>query len=113
VDHGLPHATNQSPNAEIDIEYQEAAQATSQSQKQATTWRAANEKYSGAFPTTVGPNMAGTDSIFFAPYCPSISVRENQRVAGIERDSNPHHHKSTDVYESYKDEDFRLGFSAL
>ena len=48
-----------------------------------------------------------------APYTAAISLRENRRGAEIGMGSNPHHHRSTDVYETYRDEDFRLGFNAL
>lgn len=43
----------------------------------------------------------------------SALVRENRRVAEIGRGSNPHWHRSTDVYETYSEADFRLGFNAV
>ncbi len=56
--------------------------------------------------------MAGTDSIQFEDLVPSISVRENERITGIIRGSNPNHHEPTDKYENYAEEDFRFGFNS-
>jgi hypothetical protein len=56
--------------------------------------------------------MAGTDSIQFEDLVASVSVRENERVTGIVRGSNPNHHQPTDKYETYHEDDFRLGFNA-
>lgn len=61
---------------------------------------------------TIGNNMAGTDSIRFEDLVASVSVRENERVTGIVAGSNPNHHQPTDKYDSYGEEDFRLGFNA-
>jgi hypothetical protein len=72
----------------------------------------ANQSYGQNYPATIGVNMAGTDSIHFQDLVASVSVRENERVTGIVRGSNPHHHEPTDKYENYAEEDFRFGFSA-
>ena len=56
--------------------------------------------------------MAGTDSIRFEDIVASVSVRENERVTGIIRGSNPNHHEPTDTYENYGEEDFRFGFNS-
>jgi hypothetical protein len=56
--------------------------------------------------------MAGTDSIRFEDLVASVSLRENERITGIIRGSNPNHHQPTDKYENYAEEDFRLGFNA-
>jgi hypothetical protein len=42
----------------------------------------------------------------------AVSVRENERVTGIVRGSNPNHHEPTDKYENYGEEDFRFGFDS-
>jgi hypothetical protein len=39
-------------------------------------------------------------------------LRENERVTGIIRGSNPNHHEPTDNYDNYAEEDFRLGFTS-
>jgi hypothetical protein len=56
--------------------------------------------------------MAGTDSIWFQDLVASVSVRENERVTGIVRGSDPNHHEPTDNYENYGEEDFRFGFNS-
>jgi hypothetical protein len=57
--------------------------------------------------------MAYTDSLPFRNHTAAVSVRDNQRVAEIGRGSNPHWHKPSDVYATYSEDDFRLGFNAL
>jgi hypothetical protein len=80
--------------------------------KLAAALQAANRSYAGAYPTTIGANMAGTDSILFEDLVASVSVRENERITGIVRGSNPNHHEPTDKYENYGEEDFRFGFTS-
>ena len=82
------------------------------SAKLAATLQAANKTYAKDYPVTIGSNMAGTDSIRFEDLVASVSVRENERVTGIVRGSNPNHHQPTDKYETYGEEAFRLGFNA-
>ncbi len=57
--------------------------------------------------------MRNTDSWPFRNLVASVSVRENQRVAEIGEGSNPHWHQPTDVFSTYDDADFDLGFAAL
>src|SRR6266852_4233024 len=49
----------------------------------------------------IGANMAGTDSMQFQDLVASVSVRENERVTGVIKGSNPNHHETTDKYENY------------
>lgn len=81
------------------------------SAKLAAALQASNKTYA-KYPATIGSNMAGTDSIRFQNLVAAISVRENERITGIIRGSNPNHHQPTDKYESYAEEDFRFGFNA-
>jgi hypothetical protein len=111
-DHGMPAGPSQSPNADINIEYQKDSRAAAGSAKLAATLQTANRLYARDYPSTIGTNMAGTDSILFEDLVPSVSVREAERITGIIRGSNPHHHEPTDRYESYKEEDFRFGFTS-
>jgi len=111
-DHGMPPGPNQSPNADINIEYQANSKMAADSAKLAAALQAANRTYGRDFPSTVGSNMAGTDSIRFEDLVASVSVREAERITGIIRGSNPHHHEPTDKFDSYAEEDFRFGFTA-
>jgi hypothetical protein len=111
-DHGMPPGPKQSPKADINIDYQRDSKMATESAKLAAALRAANRSYAQDYPATVGTNMAGTDSIQFEDLVASISVRENERISGIIRGSNPHHHEPTDKYEIYAEEDFRFGFNS-
>src|SRR6266566_682489 len=111
-DHGMPPGPRQSPNADINIEYQRDARMAAESAKLAAALQAANRAHAHDYPATIGANMAGTDSIQFQDLVASVSVRENERVTGIVRGSNPNHHEPTDRYENYAEEDFRFGFNS-
>ena len=112
-DHGMPPGPKQSPNADINIEYQKDSRMAAESAKLAAALQAANRSYARDYPVTIGTNMAGTDSIWFQDRVASVSVRENERITGIVMGSNPHHHEPTDKYENYGEEDFRFGFTSM
>jgi hypothetical protein len=111
-DHGMPPGQNQSPDADINIEYQASSRMASQSAQLAAALQAANRLHAERYRATIGTNMAGTDSIQFEDLVPSVSVRENERVTGIVAGSNPNHHQPTDRYDNYGEEDFRFGFNS-
>src|SRR5579863_1774198 len=111
-DHGMPPGPKQSPNADLNIEYQENSKMAADSAKLAAAIQAGNRSYAQAYPVTIGAHMAGTDSIQFQDLAASVSVRENERITGIIRGSNPNHHEPTDKYENYGEEDFRFGFNS-
>jgi Zn-dependent M28 family amino/carboxypeptidase len=110
-DHGVPPGPTQIPGADINIEYKQNSRMAAESAKLAATLQAANRSYAHEYPATVGTNMAGTDSVSFEDLVASVSVRENERVAGIEKGSNPTHHEATDNYANYSEQDFRFGFT--
>jgi len=112
-DHGFPPGPTQSPKADINVDYQASARAVAEGKMLAQAFAAAGTRYAKDYQVTVGSNMAGTDSVPFQDYTASISVREARRIEEIIRGSNPNHHQPTDVYASYSDSDFRLGFNAL
>ncbi|MEO8050386.1 MAG: M20/M25/M40 family metallo-hydrolase [Acidobacteriota bacterium] len=111
-DHGMPPGPKQSPNADINIDYQENSLMGDASAKLAAVLKSANLSQSLDYPATIGTNMAGTDSIRFQDLVASVSVRENERVTGIVMGSNPNHHKPTDKYANYGEQDFRFGFDS-
>src|SRR5262245_55140530 len=110
-DHGMPPGPKQSGNADINVEYQMNSRMAADSAKLAAALQSSNRTFA-RYPATIGTNMAGTDSIRFEDLVASISVRENERITGIIRGSNPNHHQPTDKYENYAEEDFRFGFNA-
>jgi hypothetical protein len=112
-DHGLPPGDRQIPLADVDIEYAADQTFGGKAVDLANLLLKANAQYATEYPAEVSDAMQGTDSLPFAPYTAAISLRENRRGGEIGKGSNPHHHRSTDVYETYREEDFRLGFNAL
>ena len=110
-DHGMPPGPKQAANADINIEYQMNSKIAAASEKLAAALHASNRTYA-KYPATIGTNMAGTDSIRFEDLVAAVSVRENERITGIIRGSNPNHHQPTDKYESYAEEDFLFGFNS-
>jgi hypothetical protein len=111
-DHGMPPGPKQSPNADINIEYQMDSKMAADSAKLAAVLLAANRSHAQTYRATLGTNMAGTDSIRFEDLVAAVSVRENERITGIIRGSNPNHHQPTDKFENYAEEDFRFGFNS-
>jgi len=112
-DHGMPPGDRQIPLADVDIEYSAGDAFNGKAVDLANFFLKANGQYATDYPAQVGGEMQGTDSVPFAPYTAAISLRENRRGSEIGNGSNPNHHRSTDTYENYRDEDFRLGFNAL
>lgn len=112
-DHGLPPQANQIPDADIDVEYQINSGFAQRSFELGNILLNGNQNYSTDYPAELGNNMNNTDSYPFRNFCPAVSVRENQRVAEIGNGSNPHWHQPTDVYSTFSEEDFLLGFNSL
>lgn len=113
-DHGPGgNPASQAASADVDIEYSAANTAGGGALELAAAFLAANARYADVYPAEVGQYMQSTDSVPFAPYVPAISVRENERRNEIGRGANPNWHQPTDVFETYTDEDFSLGFAAL
>src|SRR4030095_12097651 len=116
-DHGMPRADGtlspeQRPEADVNIEFQSSSQMAAESQKLATFFRLANEKYATDYPAAVGPHMTNTDSAPFQDLIASISLRQDERGAQIGAGWDPQWHQPTDVYATYSDKDFRLGLNA-
>jgi Peptidase family M28 len=116
-DHGMPHAdgtiaSDQRPEADVNIEFQSATKFGEQAMGLAFFFRDANEKYATDYPAAVGNHMVNTDSNVFMNIIPAISLRENERGMQIGAGWNPHYHQATDRSSSYSDKDFRLGLNA-
>ncbi len=116
-DHGMPRpdgtiASEQRPEADVNIEFQSATKFAEQAMGLAFFFRDANERYATDYPAAVGNHMVNTDSSVFMNAIPAISLREKERGMQIGAGWNPHYHQATDVYASYSDKDFRLGLNA-
>jgi hypothetical protein len=111
-DHGTPaNLSRQNPNADADIEYQASSLYAGTSQVLANSLL--GDAFAKDYPAEVSGNMCCTDSVPFQDKCPSVSVRENRRVAEMEHGAAPHWHQRTDVFTSYSEEDILFGFNIV
>ena len=111
-DHGVPPTEDQSPQADIDVEYQASSTFAAASEGLAQRLAGGCSSYCADYPAEVGSAMSNTDSVPFEDHTASVSIRENQRLAEIGAGANPHWHQPTDVFETYSDRDLQLGFNA-
>jgi len=116
-DHGMPRedgivSKEQRPEADINIEFQVNSKFAAQSQALAWMLEQADEKYATDYPASVGSHMTNTDSSPFMNDVAAISVRENERGTEIGNGWDPQWHQPTDVYATYNEKDFRLGWNA-
>ena len=118
-DHGIPATVDSSqiPDADIDIEYATFSSQAAASLDLAMQLDRANANGRSAstitYPTQVTSDMCCTDSVPFRNHCPSISIRDNRRRAEIGQGSHPTWHTEFDVFETYSELDYSLGFDAL
>jgi hypothetical protein len=112
-DHGVgTPSANQSPYADLDVEWRDGTTFAAQSKQFAQTWRFYNGEFAQTYPANSANYSRSTDDLPFHNYCSSISVRENRRNLSGEW-INPYYHKATDVYANYSEADFLLGFNAI
>ena len=112
-DHGNPVDWQQALDADVDIEYQLASTQADASAALALRLLNANRLFSTTHPAVVSNAMSNTDSTPFMNLIPAVSLRENRRLYETGRGANPHWHRPTDLFVSFTDDDFRLGFSAM
>jgi len=112
-DHGLPSGPTQISGADIDIEFQASSTFAADSLALANLVDEANRDFAPAYPSEVTDDMCCTDSVPFQNHVASVSVRDNRRRAEIGNGSNPTWHRNSDVYATYSEADFALGFSAV
>jgi hypothetical protein len=116
-DHGAPREDGtvspvQRAEADVNIEFAGGSARAADAAELAWLFRRANDRYASDYPAAVGDRMSNTDSAPFADLVPSISLRENERLAQIGSGWDPHWHQPTDVYDTFSDDDFRLGLNA-
>ena len=112
-DHGVGSVTSQqSPYADLDVEWRRGSTFEEQSKELAQTWRYLNGNYAPDYPANSADYSTNTDDTPFHNYCPSISVRENRRSLSEEW-INPFYHRDGDNYANYIEDDFLLGFNAV
>ena len=112
-DHGLPPQNQQIPDADIDVEYQANSAEAAKSLALSEELVDGCEAYAPDYPADIGNNMSNTDSDPFKNYIAAVSVRENERISEIGNYSDPHWHTATDLYDTFSEKDFLLGFNCL
>ena len=111
-DHGVPAEAEQSPSADIDIEYKIGSDMAAASIDLAARLMTADALYAD-YPAEATGDMGNTDSVPFQDDCAAVSVRENRRRAEMPNGAAPHWHQETDRYETYSEADFRFGFQTM
>lgn len=111
-DHGNPVQWQQVLDADVDIEFQLNSEKAEESAQLALVLLNANRMFATDYPAALSNAMSNTDSTPFMDLVPAVSLRENRRLYETGRGANPHWHRPTDLFVSFSDADFRLGFNA-
>ena len=109
---GKPNMRQQRREADVNVEFRDTSKFAGESQKLAWFFRQMNDRYATDYPATVGDRVSNTDSDPFKDIVPSISLRENERLAHTGTGWNPTWHQPIDVMSTFTDDDFRLGLNA-
>lgn len=112
-DHGAPVQWNQVLDADVDIEFQLNSAKADESAQLALKLLNANRMFATDYPAAMSNAMSNTDSGPFQDLVAAVSLRENRRLYETGRGANPHWHRATDLFVSFSDADFRLGFNAM
>ena len=112
-DHGIPPMPDQSPNADIDIEYRWDSTKASESSSLAKLIQSANSEYSIKYPAEIGPHMCCTDTWAFRNYTAAVSIRENTANEINLNAAAPYHDTRFDTYSAYSEADFKLGLDTV
>ncbi len=112
-DHGMPVQHSQSLDADVDIEFQLNSAKADESAQLALKLLNANRMFATEYPATMSNAMSNTDSGPFQDLIAAVSLRENRRLFETGRGANPHWHRATDLFVTFSDADFRLGFNAM
>ena len=111
-DHGNPVTHEQALDADVDIEFQLASEKARESAALALALVNSNRMFATDYPAVVSNAMSNTDSSVFQDLVAAVSLRENRRLYETGNGANPHWHQPTDLYVTFSDADFRLGFNA-
>ncbi len=111
-DRGNPVQDEQALNADVDVEYQLNSERWEESAQLAIALINANRMFATHHPAAMSNGMSNTDSTPFMDLVPAVSLRENRRLYETGNGANPHWHQTTDLFETFSDADFMLGFNA-
>lgn len=111
-DHGNPVTYDQALDADVDVEFQLNSAMADQSALLGIALINANRMHASDYPAVLSNAMSNTDSTPFMDLVPAVSLRENRRLYETGNRANPHWHQPTDLFETFSDADFMLGFNA-
>jgi hypothetical protein len=111
-DHGNPVLWQQALDADVDIEFQLNSEKAAESAALGLVLLNSNRMFATDYPAVLSNAMSNTDSTPFMNLVPAVSLRENRRLYETGNRANPHWHQRTDLFVSFSDADFRLGFNA-
>jgi len=111
-DHGNPVTYNQALDADVDVEFQLNSSFADESAQLGLALINANRMHATDYPAVLSNSMSNTDSTPFMDLVASVSLRENRRLYETGNRGNPHWHQTTDLFETFSDADFMLGFNA-
>ena len=111
-DHGNPVTYNQALDADVDIEFQLNSAMAGESAQLALVLLNSNRLFATDYPAVMSNAMSNTDSGPFQDLVAAVSLRENRRLYETGNRANPHWHQPTDLFVTFSDDDFRLGFNA-
>ena len=112
-DHGNPVQFQQVLDADVDIEFQLNSAKAEESAALALKLLNANRIFATDYPAALSNAMSATDSRPFQDLVAAVSLRENRRLYETGRRANPTWHQPIDLYVTFTDADFRLGFNAM
>ena len=111
-DHGNPVTFLQALDADVDIEFQLNSARAAESAALGLVLLNANRMFATDYPAVLSNAMSNTDSRPFQDLTAAVSLRENRRLYETGNRANPHWHQPTDLFVTFSDADFRLGFNA-
>ena len=111
-DHGNPVTFRQALDADVDVEFQLNSTFAEESARLGLALINANRLHATDYPAVLSNAMSNTDSTPFMNLAPAVSLRENRRLYETGNGANPHWHQTTDLFETFSDADFMLGFNA-
>ncbi|MGB1841812.1 MAG: M28 family peptidase [Longimicrobiales bacterium] len=111
-DHGNPVTHDQALDADVDVEFQLNSAMAAESAQLGIALINANRMHATDYPAVLSNAMSNTDSTPFMDLVAAVSLRENRRLYETGNRANPHWHQTTDLFETFSDADFMLGFNA-
>jgi hypothetical protein len=112
-DHGNPPMIMQSLSADVNVEYQLNSAKAAESAQLGLVLINSNRLFATNYPAQLSNSMSNTDTGPFQDLVPSVSLRDGRRLYEMGRGSSPTYHQPTDIFPSFTDQDYRLGFNAI